>query len=373
MKKYLLLILSFFLLLSNATFVRALDEGFYSTISFTIGSTDTEDLTYKSSEIVGEYTYQGIYCKKISDLTDSTYQTRIYNELTSINLPPYAEINVGYYWYNNTPNTVNVESVRIPLSSQIDNRGDLSSLLFDIGFKKGVTEANIPKGGKYLEVEGPGLIESDMGQVPGNGIVLTTLTVRPPIEISEYEIEYIDEYISRVTMHVKNTTPRDFADIWVNFEYDESVIFDLDAYEEREISVYKRCTLSETEVNCGNIRIINRTHSLECVMFGSAWEGYINPDSVSVFSKVDGQWTTGAIVRPSFQSFCIRRIAYVQTTPELIVEIEAPQQPEIQTTEEYWQELLNIDVLPVTSKQFNKLAYYLTLLKPFRIDNLRVL
>jgi hypothetical protein len=352
--------------------IYALDEGFYSTISFVINTIDKEGLVYKITDVEGGYTYDSVFSKSIADITDSTYQTRTYGQLDKVALPSYAQINIGYYWYNNTPNTVNVESVRIPLSRQIVNRGDITPKIYDIGFGDEVTDADIlRKGGKYLEVEGPGLIDSDIGQEPEHGVVLATLTVRPPIEITEYDIRYISEHISEVVMHVRNNTSRDINNIWLNFEKDESVILDFSPYEEKDIMVYKKCILNDTNVNCGGVRIINRGTSLDCALYGSVWDGYINPDSVSVFSKIDNLWRAGAILRPTFNSFCIERIPYKYTTPELIVEIEQSE-PEI-TDQQYWEQLLGMNILPITSKSFNRLDKYLTLLKPSRIDNLRVL
>jgi hypothetical protein len=40
------------------------------------------------------------------------------------------------------------------------------------------------------------------------------------------------------------------------------------------------------------------------------------------------------------------------------------------TDEQYWQELLNIDILPITSYRLTNYERYITLLKPLIVDNL---
>jgi hypothetical protein len=107
------------------------------------------------------------------------------------------------------------------------------------------------------------------------------------------------------------------------------------------------------------------------MVYGSPWDGYVNPDSISVFNKIDDQWITGAKTQPSLESFCIQRLPYKYSTEELVVDFE-PEEPEI-TQEEYWRDLLDIDVLPITSYKFDRLNKYLTLLKLLRVDNLKVI
>ncbi len=99
----------------------------------------------------------------MDQLTDDGYRRRIYNKNQYIAVPPFSKIDIGYYWYNNTPDTVDVENIRIPMSRQIQDKGDATYILEDIGFEEGLTEtATHYKGGKYLDVEGVGLISSDM-------------------------------------------------------------------------------------------------------------------------------------------------------------------------------------------------------------------
>jgi hypothetical protein len=376
MHKYTLsLILLTFLLFPLKVFAFV-DEGFYSTISFGIKSTDVEGLEYDPEAVVGASTYEAILSKNMDLLTNDGYKRRIYNHYQYVAVPPFSQIDIGYFWFNNTPNTVNVEKIRIPMSREIQYMGDLTTLLYDIGFQEGVTESNLcNKGGKYLEVEGVGLVDSDMGKNPKNGIVIETLTVRPPVEITKYEIEYFNEYSScRILLHVRNNTEEYLKDITLNYRPAVNRTLDLEPNEEKVEELYKQCTLTGNELDCGSIRIIDNNTKARCAVYGSPWGEYLDPNSITVFNKINGEWIAGAKVQPTVESFCIQRIPYKYTTEDMIVYLEPPEPPEPEkTTEQYWKELLNIDVLPITGKQFNILDKYLALLKPFRIDNLKVL
>lgn len=352
--------------------VLALDNAFYSTISFSIRSIGKERMTYSSSDILGEYTYDVVRKKNIGDLTSDEYKTRIYNQYHHVSLPPYSEIDIGYYWYNNTPETLNVETIRVPMSRQSQNRGDITDLVYDIGFQEGITVTSThQKGGKFLDVEGIGLLSSDMHGNLKRGIILETLTVKLPIEITKYDIEYLGEYNSRIWIHVRNATNQQLKNVWINYKGDVSQIIDLEPYEEKVLETYKQCNLLGDELNCGTVRIIDNNTKTECTMYGTPWDNYYQPDSITVFNKIDDSWFSGAQIQPEFESFCIQRIPYTYTTEEIIVEIE-PEEP-VLTKEEYWENLLGIDILPITSHQISKFERYLTLLKPLIIDTLEVL
>lgn len=377
MRRYII-VLSLLLISLFPLKVFALDEGFYSTISFAIRSTDVEGLEYDSEDIVGASTFDAILNKNMDFLTNDGYKRRAYNHDQYVALPPFSQIDIGYFWFNNTPDTLDVEKIRIPMSRQVQGRGDLTSLLYDIGFQEGVTESDLcNKGGKYLEVEGVGLLDSDMHRDAKNGVVIETVTIQPPVEITKYEIEYFNEYASsRILLYVKNNTEEYLEDIELNYRPTVNRTLDLEANEETVEEVYKQCTLIGNELNCGSIRIIDNHTKARCAIYGSPWDGYLNPDSITVFNKINGQWVAGAKVQPTVESFCIQRIPYKYTTEDMIVYLEPeepePQEPE-KTTKEYWEGLLNIDILPITNKFFTILDRYKALLKPSRVDNLKVL
>jgi hypothetical protein len=358
----------FCLLLLTPVEVYALDDGFYSTISLSIGSIGRERVDYKESDVVGQNTYNVVRENTMDNLTNDGYKRRVYNQYQRAALPPFSKIDIGYYWYNNTTEGVNVEAIRIPLSREIQSRGDATDILYDIGFEDGLTcTESICKGGKYVDFEGVGLLSSDMYKDPKKGIVIGSLTIKLPVEITKFEIEYLSEYTSKILIYVKNTTGQQLEDVWINYKGEVSKIVDLEGYQEVVLEVYKRCTLEENSINCGTVRIIDRNVKTHCIMYGSPWDSYQYQDSITVFNKIGGQWISGAQIQPTVESFCIQRIPYVYTTEEMVAYIEP--QEEV-TTEQYWQELLDIDVLPITSYTFDKFDRLLTLLKPSRIDTL---
>jgi hypothetical protein len=349
--------------------LAVVDNAYFSTITFSIGSLPTENLTYSSSKVVGEYTYNLLRDKNIDFLTNDSYRRRTYNHYERVSVPPYSEVDVAYYWYNNTPDTVNVEQIRLPLSKGNPSEGDLTNILYDIGFEQGETcSATLCREGKYLDIDGVGLISSDMYKDRKRGVVIETLTVLPSVEITKYEIQYSEKALSKITLYVQNRTADPLTGVWITYSGTSSVALDFQPNETRGLELYKRCDFVDGVVNCGTMRIHDWNSQEHCMGFGSSWDDYLNPDSISILNKIGDEWIVGAQTQPTLDTFCIERIPYVYTTEELIVSLE-PEEPEV-TQEEYWRDLLDIDILPITSYEFNKLDKYLTLLKPLRIDNL---
>lgn len=356
----------------NPLKVAALDEGFYSTISYTIGDVGVEGLEYDENQVVGEYTSNVVDYKTLEYFTEDGYKRRKHDVAERVSVPPYSTIDVGYYWYNNTPDTVNVEQIRLPVSRENVMRGDLSNIVRDEGFEQSLTFAqNIYRDGRYFDVDGVGLISSDIGTSANNGVVITSFYVIPPVEITEYEINYNERFPSQIYLHIKNNFGRGISNIRLNYKTVVDKILDFGPYEEKVLELYKHCTLDNGEVNCGSMTIYDNNTSTQCVVYGSPFDNYLTRDSISLFNRIGDQWVVGAQTQPDRESFCIQRIPYVYTTPDMVAYRE-PQEPEI-TPEEYWQELLNIPVLPITSYEFSKLNRLLTLLKPSGIDNLYIL
>jgi len=164
----------------NPLKVVALDEGFYSTISYTIGEVGIEGLEYDENQVVGEYTSNVVDYKTLEYFTEDGYKRRKYDIAERVSVPPYSTIDVGYYWYNNTPDTVNVDQIRLPVSRENIMRGDLSNIVKDEGFEQGLTfSQNIYRDGKYFDVDGVGLISSDIGTLSSSGVVITSFYVIP--------------------------------------------------------------------------------------------------------------------------------------------------------------------------------------------------
>ncbi|MDD3474490.1 MAG: hypothetical protein PHP08_01130 [Candidatus Dojkabacteria bacterium] len=346
----------------------ALEDKFYSTISFSIDEVEDDKVKlYRTPyEIRGEYTDDILFNTAINDLTTNELETRIYNKYERVTVRPLSTVDVGYYWYNNTSEELDIESIRIPLSRQITYRGDLTEILSDIGFEDGVIYTDsLNKGGKYLEVDGVGLISSQSS----GSVVIETLTVKLPVEITDYEIEYMSEYTSKVTFTVRSTVSQYLNDVLINYSGSVDIRMDFESYEEFTVSVYKQCDLVGNEVNCGPMRIKNPNIKMVCGIYGSPWSGYINPDSITVFNKIGDDWIVGSRAQPDVESFCITRLPYIYTTEDMIGYIDLP---EI-TDEEYWSDLLDIEILPITSYQDNIFSRFIGLIKPNIVDNLKVL
>ncbi len=367
-------ILSIFLLLLFFNPVFALDKGFYSTISLSLQPIEKEGLIYNEYDVIGQYTEDVVRENTMDFLTTDGYRQRLYNRLERVTVPPFTKVDIGYYWYNNTPESIEVEKVRIPLSREIQYRGDVTDILYDIGFQEGVTCTNdICRGGKYVEFDGPGLISSNMYQNARRGIVIGTLTVEPSVEITEYEITDFGGKYFKLKIYIQNNTDEYLKNVWINYKGSVSKIIELEAYEEKVLEdLYKECEYTDEYINCGKMKIYDNNTKAHCWVYGSSWNNYLRPDSISLFNKINNEWVLGAQTKPEVESFCIQRLPYRYWTEDMIVYKEPP--PEIET-DQYWENLLDIDVLPITGIEIStskyKLNSFFRLLKPFRIDNLK--
>jgi hypothetical protein len=366
MKKFLFISLFFIILIP--TRIYALEEKFYSTVSFSIDEVEDNSIKrYRTPyKIRGEYTNDILFNTSIDDLTTNELETRIYNRYERATVRPLSTVDIGYYWYNNTDEELDIDRIRIPMSRQIVERGSLTEIFEDIGFGEEITcTDSLCKGGKYLEVDGVGLISS---QSKG-AIVIATGTVKLPIEITDYDIEYISQYTSKITFNVRSNVEQYQDDVLINYSGSLDIRLNFKSYEEFTVTVFKQCNLENTEINCGPMRIKNPNMKMICAVYGSPWSGYNNPDSISVFNKIGDSWIPGSKVQPDVESFCITRLPYIYTTDDMIGYIEPP---EI-TDEEYWKDLLNIDILPITAYEENSFNKFLGLIKGNIVDNLKVI
>ncbi len=366
----------FFFSIPSVGCIYALEEGFYSTISFTIGEVaPREEVSHEPTHIEGEYTSEVLsHTKILAHLTMDSHRSRIFDRLTMLALPPFSQVDIGYYWYNYTPDEVNVETIRIPLSREHIPRGDMTQLLYENPnqeFKWGITHSDGPsKGGKYVDIEGVGLVQSDIDTGMDTGVIIESFTTKPSVVLDKWEIEVLNERLSKVTLYVKNITGEYLQDIWINYKDSVCKSIDLEGYSGYKQGVYKKCVVSEDSVNCGTIKIIDRNTKAHCIAYGSDWDNYLKPDSISVWNKIEGEWTIGAQFQPGRESLCLRRLPYAYRTEELIAEYNPPEPPP--TQEEYWKDILGLELLPITSYQ-SGMKSFLRLIKPLFTDNLNTI
>lgn len=367
MKKFSLLIFLLFILISPNT-VYALDEKFYSTISFSINELETERVQpYRTpNKISGEYTKDIISNTSIEDLTNDDLDSRIYNKYERVTVRPLSTVDVGYYWYNNTQDELDIDTIRIPLSRQTVYRGDITEVLPDLPFKWGITYAeSLKKGGNYLDVEGIGLVSPNSR----GAVIIETFTVPVPIEITDYEIEYMNETMSKITFRVRSLVSQYLDNVLINYAGNIDIRINFTSYEEFTLTVYKECDLEGNKVNCGPMRIKDPNLKTACMIYGSTWSGYIHPDSITVFNNIGDSWIAGSGVQPDRGSFCITKLPYMYTTDDMIGYVDHSEVSD----DVYWKNLLDIDVLPITSYSENIFDRFLGLIKHNIVDNLKVI
>ena len=228
-KRAFSLILIFFFLSLTVSSIFALEEGFYSTISFTINKLPDKNVTYDINQLRGDMTQETVRKRNILDFTIGENFNRLSGINTDVSVPPFSEIGIGYYWYNNTDQIVDVEKIRVPINLKAQDVGDQSDFFGEVNIFAGKTCAgDICREGKFLEIDGLGLVSPDIGQQPRNGVLIKSLEIVPTIEIYDWEIIPFEENIYKVKLYIRNNTQQVLRNMSINVDGLPSFVLILD-------------------------------------------------------------------------------------------------------------------------------------------------
>lgn len=243
----------------------------------------------------------------LGTLTENDYWRRIPGVLDNVSGPPGTEIDILYFFLNQTGHTVEVSKIALPFSRTNLDQGNWLKLASMYGNSPIYREIPIPweqlvLGRKSLtkEYSGPGLLYD--GQ--GGSEVVDSLTISDPILIKDIQVVRQQDGV-KITLWLENITTEPLEDILLeHFKYVKEVT--IPALEEIEVS-YLLKDFSGSEV----LRITNPNSAQECIIYGNSFSDWTKTEAITVLAyREDGGWVNGSYVQPEVESFCIRQIPY---------------------------------------------------------------
>lgn len=243
----------------------------------------------------------------LETLTENDYWRRIPGVLDNVSGPPGTEIDILYFFLNQTGHTVEVSKIALPFSRTNLDQGNWLKVASMYGNSPIYREIPIPweqlvLGRKSLtkEYPGPGLLYD--GQ--GGSEVVDSLTISDPILIKDIQVVRQQDGV-KITLWLENITTEPLEDILLeHFKYVKEVT--IPALEEIEVS-YLLKDFSGSEV----LRITNPNSAQECIIYGNSFSDWTKTEAITVLAyREDGGWVNGSYVQPEVESFCIRQIPY---------------------------------------------------------------
>jgi hypothetical protein len=271
-------------------------------------------ITYDLSEIYGLDTYDVLNDYSIGGLTTMWYSRRVPNVVDRVAGPPGTVIDILYLYFNDTKHDVDISKIVIPFSRNIPSMGNWNNIVthfsntaifrsIDVSFDNKV----IRKEGMLKKYEGLGLVANGaMGSR-----ILDTIMISNPLEVVSTQIQELDGYLN-IQILIRNNSTEKLNDII--FEHEEYVeVFTLLPADE----IFLEYNLEKKE-DLGYYRITNPNTKTECVIYGSNYYNWLQPNAVTVLAyREDGGWINGAHVQPVGESFCITRLPYSTTSSVL--------------------------------------------------------
>lgn len=309
---------------------------------------------YESSKVEGSFTKEVLLNSTISDVTEDDWRyglVRKWNIYDRVALPPYSSLNFIYWSENRAWEEVNISSLKVLLSREDINNGDLRELLYIEGeygeLPVKYIVYNYPRTGIIKEYPGLGKISVNGGFRKGK--VIDTVYVKPAIEYVKWEAQESGENL-RVRITVRSVSKRVLKDIL--FRHNEySFKRDFQPLEEYTYDYF----LTNTEDNnIGYTSIDDPNETEQCVVLGENMESNFVGESVIVGGIREREGVSlpyiGSRIKPLKESFCVKRIPYTLYSEE--IEMESKQVVENSSEED----ILGVKKLPQTGKG---LSYFL--------------
>ena len=250
----------------------------------------------------------------IYSLTGLDFRRRMPGIVEKVVGVPGTQIDIYYYYYNNTGHSVDISKIAVPFSRSIISMGNLANIL---EYPAGEPEYNhinityygftVRKEGMLKEYVGPGVIEAGLD----GKYVLDTVVVKNPLVIDEIQMER-DGDNANITVELSNMSEQELNEVL--FDHDSySEQFDMLAYGSRvvEYSV-------PYSTNLGYFEIYNPNSKQECSVYGGDYYDWLQGNSITVLGyRENVGWMSGAYLQPEVEGFCITRQPYSMRSPDL--------------------------------------------------------
>jgi len=319
---------------------------------------------YDTSKVSGTSSSWILSNIHISDVTDDDWRyglVRNWNVYDRVSLPPYSSLDFIYWSENRAGENVNITSLKVLLSKEDINNGDLRKVLYIDGEYESIPVKyiiyNYPRNGIVKTYPGVGVVNTAEGFK--NGMILDRVYVKPALQFLKWEAEK-DEDLVLLRVYVKNISDLNLEDIL--FSHNEySLLRDFAPNEEY---IYEYVLEVGQDLNLGYAGIYDPNEHEECSVRGEHMESNYVGESVIVAGvrEKGGKYLSyiGSRVKPYKESFCVKRIPYTLYSGEILLEESVVEEsPSLQEDEG---EVLGIKKLPQTSSNMFPFLVVLPLL-----------
>lgn len=300
----------------------------------------------KTDDVWGNYT--------LEYLTENEYWQRKSKLLSEVSGPPGTQIDLLYYYLNNTGHSIEVNKILLPFSRGDSSSGNWMNVVMGI---TGVSYRDIPisweqlvlsRKGLMKEYVGPGQMDSGIG----GSFIIDSFVIKDPINIEKIEVLAEGQEIKGKII-LRNLKDEDLENIEISHGSFSST-YTIPAMDTIEIEY------SMEEDEWENMLVISNPNSpRECILYGNALSDWITTDAITALAfREDGGWVNGSYLKPEGEDFCITQIPYSVNIslrkPEIEEVEEGTEEDTDEGSEEDLEEVLNDEpVIPIDSPDFN--------------------
>jgi len=257
----------------------------------------------KTGDVWGNYT--------LEYLTENEYWQRKSKLLSEVSGPPGTQIDLLYYYLNNTGHNIEVNKVLLPFSRGDSSLGNWMNVVMGT---TGVSYRDISISWEQLVLSRKGLMKEYVG--PGriaNGVggsfIIDSFVIKDPINIEKIEMLVEGQEIKGKII-LRNFKNVDLEDIGISHGSFSST-YTIPAMETVEVE-YSLDGDDWEDI----LTISNPNSPRECILYGNALSDWITTDAITALAfREDGGWVNGSYLKPEGEDFCITQIPYSVNIP----------------------------------------------------------
>lgn len=259
----------------------------------------------KTDDVWGNYT--------LESLTENSYWQRRRDLLSKVSGPPGTQVDLLYYYLNDTrpEHSIEVNRILLPFSrgdSSLGNwmnviTGNSGALYRDISISW--EQSVLSRKGIMKEYVGPGQMDNGMG----GSSIMDSFVIKDPINIEKIEMLEEGQGINgRIVL--RNLKGEDLENIEISHGGFNS-FFTIPAMETVEIQY-----ALESEEWSSMLTVSNPNSDKECILYGNSLTDWTTTDAITALAfREDGGWVNGSYLKPGGEDFCITQIPYSVNIP----------------------------------------------------------
>ena len=290
----------------------------------------------KTDDVWGNYT--------LESLTENSYWQRKRDLLSEVSGPPGTQVDLLYYYLNDTGHSIEVNRILLPFSRGDSSLGNWMNVIAD---NSGALYRDISisweqlvlsRKGLMKEYVGPGQMDNGMG----GSLIIDNFVIKDPVNIEKIEMLVEGQEI-RVEIGLRNFKNEDLENIKISHGSFES-LFTIPAMETVEIQY-----VIESEDWASMLTISNPNSDRECIIYGNSLTDWTTTDAITALAfREDGGWVNGSYLKPEGEDFCITQIPYSVNIPLTKPQLEELEDEIGEETEEDSEETLREDSVVLT-------------------------